>query len=517
MSERRIFIRSAILPLLLLSSCASPHTLTTAAVTTHPPATATRSPDQPRELTPTVHATSAPTTTLLPPPRRLADPDSPLNSTGPWLSFWTEDAHSNRRLFIANADGSGMTELDICEDCSWPAISDASPFVAYVRSNLTSMIKVGEPPVAELVIVEIPSLEERNVIDLLASPDSKEIEDLGSSDLFEIVRLSRPSWSPDGSAIAFSASIDAPNVDLYTFRIVEARLARQSSGPNHAWSPRWSTDGRSLIYAEVQKVPLGYEIDDLGVWAADVESGDNRWLYAPNGHHELLEWVDAVHAITYSHRWDRSFGPEVDIRVTNIRKGTSEMICRDACDPSRLALDRRHGLVVFERHPNTEWYAMDVNDGTTVQLPDVEGLDPPSWSEEAEGLVFAAPDPWAEADCEGIPGHHYVQADQSLGCTTANVLPLANPSPSGEWSISADAVLRSADQVVLRYMDDLAFQSDSFDSYFDTFDVEWRPDSLGAFLHKPESLFYVDVPSGSPVLVHKGDSISSLQWIVASQ
>lgn len=515
MRKLRVFTWVAVLLFILPTSCAPRHASTTATVLANHAATATGSPAQPRALTPTVQSTPPVLSTLPPPPAGQVEPNVPLNSIGPWLSFWLEDTQSNRQLFIANPDGSGMTELDICEDCSWPAISQASPFVAYVRSNLTSVIQTREPPRAELVVVEVPSLQEKYVVDLLASPVLKDVEHLGESDLFEVVRLSWPSWSPDGSAIAFSASIDAPNVDLYTLQVTEALLARQSSGPNHAWGPRWSPDGTSLIYAEVQKVPLGYEVDDLAVWVADVESGANRWLYSPNGHHELLRWVDSVHAITYSHRWDPSSAPQVDIRVTDIREGVSELICRDTCDPWGVAIDPKHGLVVFQRRPYTEWYAMDVNDGNTMQLPDVGGLDPPTWSEDLEALVFTSPDPWAETDCNGSLGHHYVRSDKLLGCTTADVLPSEHPSPSGEWTISDDAVLRSGDQELVRYQDDATFQRNSYDRYSELFKVEWRPDSLGAFLYKPEAMFYVDVPSGTPRLVHKGDSITSVQWVAA--
>jgi hypothetical protein len=464
-----------------------------------------------------VSPTAIVTPTLLPPLPRLADPDNPLNSAGPWLSFWTEDAKSDSRLFITNPDGSGSTELPICEDCSWPTISDASQFVAYVRTNLHSIIQASEPPVAELVIVEIPSLQEVHVIDLLGSPGLNNMESLGESDLFEIVRQSWPSWSPDGSTIAFSAAIDAPNVDLYSFRVPEELLSRLSSGPNHAWSPRWSPDGANLLYAEVAKPPIGYEVDDLGVWAARVESGENQWLFAPNGHHELLDWVDDVHAVTYSHRWESSSGPELDIRVTDVRTGFSQVICSGTCDPWALAIDEQHRLVVFQRMPYTEWYALNANTEKIVQLPDVGGLDPPVWNENVQGLVFGSPDPWAQVDCEGSTGHHFVQADQTLGCTTAKMLTLESPSPSGEWSISYDAILRKADQVVTRYLDDAWFRRESSDRYDDFFSVVWRPDSTGAFLYKYKSLFYVDVPAGSPVLVDGGDTILSLHWIATSE
>lgn len=515
MRKRRICTQALVLPFLLLSSCASPMDSTTGPDTTPQARRETLATQTTSERSSPVSPTPIGTPTLLPPLPRLADPDNPLNSTGPWLSFWIEDAKSDRRLFITNPDGSGMTELHICEDCSWPALSDASPFVAYVRTNLTSIIQASQPPVAELIIVEVPSFQEVHVIDLLGSPGLENVESLGESDLFEVVRLSWPSWSPDGSTIAFSAAIDAPNVDLYSFRVADELLTRLSRGPNHARSPRWSPDGATLLYAEVAKPPIDYEVDDLGVWAVNAESGENQWLFAPNGHHELLDWVDDVHAVTYSHRWDRSSGPELDIRVTDIRTASSEVICNNACDPWGLAIDRQHGLVIFQRTPYAEWYALNANTGKTVQLPDVGGLDPPMWNDNVQGLVFGSPDPWAQADCEGSTGHHFVRADQTLGCTTAEVQALESPSPSGEWSIGYDAVLRKADQVVTRYLDDVWFRKEASDRYDDSFNVVWRPDSAGAFMYKPESLFYVDVPSGSPVLVHDGDTISSLHWIAA--
>ncbi len=467
--------------------------------------------------TPTLTSTSKPLPTSHPKTQtptelpRIADSTQDLFLNGPWLSFWDDDLETSN-LFITNPDGSGKVEFVRCESCEWPYISENSPYISFVRTNFYSIFEEGDMPIAELVIVELPSLGEVEVINLISNDTLKDIEDLGRSDLFNIARLSWLSWSPDGSKVAFVAAIDAPNLDLYTFDVNLGKITRLSSGSNHAADPFWSPDGKNVIHKEVKKYSLGYEASDLGVWIANVETGENQWLYAPNGRDELRGWVNDKYLITYAHRWPRNEGPQVDIRLTDISSGSTRLLCQDTCEPYQPIIDQRNGILVYQKVPNTEWYALSLEDGHATKLIGVEGLDPPVWSDAVQRLIFNSPDPWSEVDCNGELGHYYLDINLSLECTTIKVGAEEFHSPDGKWTLDSDVILKQDDQVVRKLLDDAWFRRESADDY-PFFTVVWRADSSGALIYRWDKLFYVEIPYGDPILVHKGDNILWPTWI----
>lgn len=443
----------------------------------------------------------------------VSNRDVALNPDGPWFSFLVEVGYGVSRLYITNPDGSGKVQLVTCSSCSSPVTSKTGRYIAYVRTNYFPTYQDDKLPVLELVIIELPSLAEVEVINLISNDGVKEIQDLGQSDLFRIARWSRPGWSPDGTSVAFSATIDAPNNDLYIFNVIDKELTRLSTGPNHAADPYWSPDGKLVIHREIVEHDYEGEENDVGLWAANVETGENWRLYVPNGRDVLRGWVDEQNMVTYAHRWVRSHGPEVDIRVTNVYSGTSQLICHDSCEPQELIIDQPHRLVVYQRRPFTEWYLLTVDNWRITRLPELAGLYPPVWNDEIQGWVFVSPDYLSEIDCEGEIGHYYLQNDQTLGCTTIKIRPFENPSPDGRWSVSSDTVLTKDDQVVLRYLDDPGFHNALSDGISDFFQVIWREDSSGVFLFTNTDLYYVEIPDNDPKRIHSRDFIWFSEWI----
>lgn len=63
---------------------------------------------------------------------------------------------------------------------------------------------------------------------------------------FEGIELN-PSWSPDGSQIAFQSSL-AGNTDIYTKSRGEGAVHNVTNSPYDEWRPSWSPDGRRIAY-----------------------------------------------------------------------------------------------------------------------------------------------------------------------------------------------------------------------------------------------------------------------------
>jgi hypothetical protein len=430
---------------------------------------------------------------------RYPDPEIPLNPDGPWLSFWTEDSDSCSHLFIMNPDGTGKSEVKWCQYCSQPAISDSSPYIAYVRTNLGDVIRSVITPIAELVIIEVPTLEELHVIDLLSNSSLEDIDDLFESDQFEIARLSSPSWSPDGTKVAFVAAIDAPNIDLYVFDIQQGRKMRLSSGPNHASAPFWSPDGQFVIHREVAQYSLGDNCDELGVWSAPIEEGEIKWLFRPKGCTELRGWVGDSFLITFDYRMVQPLQELVDIRLTDRETGLSKVICEGNCNPNLIVIDPVHEFFVFQKD-FINWSLINPATGGDQMLQGVEGMEAPVWNKGVERLIF-------KARCMGRSGHFSIEPNGSIGCTV-DTYERKFPSPDMQWSISDLGILYAGGELVRDLLEDSWFEKESQDVVWDLFHVIWEPNSSGAFLYKSSKLFYLDIPDGAPILIDDTGYIS---------
>jgi Tol biopolymer transport system component len=101
-----------------------------------------------------------------------------------------------------------------------------------------------------------------------------------------------PDWSPDGTRLAFATitsgdAADQPALavaasDGSTFRLLGVR----------GESPRWSPDGRSILYwSERGK--------NAAIYVVDTESARERQLTSPVGHDEVPRWSPDGHSITF--------------------------------------------------------------------------------------------------------------------------------------------------------------------------------------------------------------------------
>jgi len=474
----------------------------TSSPTTQPVFTATSTP-QPTLPPPTISPTDIP---------RIPDSTKELNPIGPWFSYW-DDNREIQRLFFTNPDGSGKVEFVRCNGCAWPDISKNSPYISYVRTNFDEVLNEGDKPVAELAIVEIPSFEIIVSINLISNNSLGELDDLDLSNLFNIVWLSWPSWSPDGSKVAFVAAIDAPNLDLYTYDVLTGEISRLSSGPNHAADPFWSPDSEYIVHKEVSEYSLGYEVSDLAVWLANVKTGENLWLYSPNGRDELSDWVDDKTLITYTHRWLENVGPQVDIRMTDISSGNTRLLCMDTCESYQPIIDHQNGILIYQKSPHSVWWALSLGDDFSIELKKVDGMYYyPEWSDTLGRFVFLSTERSQKVDCNGEKGYYYLDLDLSLKCTTIDDEAEVFHSSDGNWAVGSDGILWFQGEVFRDLLKDNWFRRESSDNY-PHFTAVWRPDSSGVYLYRYKDLFYVDIPDGYPVLVHKGDHIVRPKWI----
>jgi Tol biopolymer transport system component len=89
-----------------------------------------------------------------------------------------------------------------------------------------------------------------------------------------------PSWSPDGSRIAFVKYSEGPkSCQIYTANIDGTESRQLTRGPYYNWTPRWSPDGRKLVLETTRNSNL----------EPDVNSGGYRDIYVmdANGQNQI--------------------------------------------------------------------------------------------------------------------------------------------------------------------------------------------------------------------------------------
>ena len=98
----------------------------------------------------------------------------------------------------------------------------------------------------------------------------------------------QPSWSPDGSRVAFSSYRD-DNWELYLVNADGTNLVRLTDHPENDFSPTWSPDGRQLLFASRRYT-------DADLFVLDVDTGETTQL-------TTSEWNEFDPAWSPDGRW----------------------------------------------------------------------------------------------------------------------------------------------------------------------------------------------------------------------
>lgn len=116
------------------------------------------------------------------------------------------------------------------------------------KHRLTSGMRVKEPDISRDGRIAVIGIAPEAQSLALLTPTAKGALSMNVLKEFTGMRLSNPSWSPDGSAIAFSARDDSGNAYLMAYDIASGEATEILSGSGSLDYPTFTPDGGKIIY-----------------------------------------------------------------------------------------------------------------------------------------------------------------------------------------------------------------------------------------------------------------------------
>lgn len=282
--------------------------------------------------TPTQNISETPTRPISSPTSSL--PLTELNEDGPWLVFT-----SGTGVWVANDDGTALQQLKrylagdyyklsvaVSEQTGLIAITEPSPESYWQGGGYPSY------PETDLFLIQLPYTKLQVITPLIATEQVDVIASIYLLDILEYLEFGTPApfketatyqleqvkwavsglgdqgnlaWSPDGTMLAFSAAINGPSSDLYTYSVNSGQIFRHTTGLTQVVDPEWSPDGRYIIHKTVNDHHFGAGTMPTffdGLWAAAADGSE--LIRLAQGHMEVVGWFsnkDLIVAGDYGH------------------------------------------------------------------------------------------------------------------------------------------------------------------------------------------------------------------------
>ena len=200
------------------------------------------------------------------------DYDASFSADGKWIVF-TSEREGSADLYRVRADGTGLERLT--DDPAYDDQAALSP-----GGNEVAFVSTRESGTTDIWVLDLNTRKLRN----LTKPGGPITGPRGNF---------RPSWSPDGKWIAFSSDRDTefrPHskgwehvqaASVYIIRADGSGLRKLTSSDKFAGSPKWSPDGKRVIFYEMpveqtfnaRRAATGPDVPASQIVSVDVATG----------------------------------------------------------------------------------------------------------------------------------------------------------------------------------------------------------------------------------------------------
>ncbi len=188
------------------------------------------------------------------------------------------------------------------------------------------------------------------------------------------------SWSPVGDRIAF-ISDSAGSYDVWTVALEGGHLVRVTDHPDNEWWPRWSPDGRDIVFYTT----WGDAMTDI--WTIGADGSNLNQITNNNAEDYRPTWSPDGSLIAFvSNRENQS-----DLWVVPAGGGAATRVTNDNSYRDFLSWSPDGDALIVSYQPNTSIYAISVTGDAPQQLTSDSGSEfGPSVSPTGRWLLYEA-------------------------------------------------------------------------------------------------------------------------------